>query len=625
MASRKIYLARNVEDVDVSGGVNDGEVLVWDSGSGDWIPSTVSGASGATTFLDLTDVPDDYATYSGYFVRVTDTEDGLIFDTVSAEANIAIQEDDAEIVATLTTLNFEGRDIVDVVDEGGGKATVTISGGATVLNELADVTVQSLIANQLIYYNAASGWINDNIPAEFLSNVTITDPSENEFLAYDADLGQWVNRAALLVSDLFLHDEASDIGGYHKLLSDPPNASEVEDQVSVTSASGVVLIDAYATDTQIGTTLLPGGSWHFVTFASVNNTGGDSNITIRVYLREAGGTENLLGEVVTADINSITAVELEKDLFIADTICNIDDRIVIKYYGSTTAPTQRIISLFHEGQTHYSHIHLPFILDSTSGVTTFTGLTDTPSSYSSQGGKLVAVNAGEDALEFVPSGVYPTAFLGLGDTPSDYSGQSGKVAAVKSTEDGLEFVVASGAGASAFTDLSDVPSSYSGEGGKVVSVKDTEDGLEFTTVSGSSGGGALLSAFRASLSSDWTPGGTDAYYKVSFDVEELDFGDDYDPTTNYRWTPPSGIIHIAIVTEWANINTNRAYTALYKNGALVANANLNRYPQSLQLDYIDLANGSDYYEVWGLRGAFSNGYLLDGSGNFFQGTCLSDV
>lgn len=39
-----------------------------------------------------------------------------------------------------------------------------------------------------------------------------------------------------------------------------------------------------------------------------------------------------------------------------------------------------------------------------------------------------------------------STFLGLSDTPSSYSGQSGKVAAVKATEDGLEFIAVSGTG-----------------------------------------------------------------------------------------------------------------------------------------------------------------------------------
>jgi len=80
------------------------------------------------------------------------------------------------------------------------------------------------------------------------------------------------------------------------------------------------------------------------------------------------------------------------------------------------------------------------------------------------------------ALQNFFSNIFASNFLDLSDTPSSYTGQAGKVAKVKSTEDGLEF---GEAGVGAFLDLSDTPSSYSGQGGKVVKVKSAEDGLEF--------------------------------------------------------------------------------------------------------------------------------------------------
>lgn len=73
---------------------------------------------------------------------------------------------------------------------------------------------------------------------------------------------------------------------------------------------------------------------------------------------------------------------------------------------------------------------------------TFTGLTDTPSSYASQANKFLKVNAGATALEFVdePSGV--DTFLGLTDTPANFTGSAFKVPAVNSGETALEFVTA---------------------------------------------------------------------------------------------------------------------------------------------------------------------------------------
>lgn len=87
------------------------------------------------------------------------------------------------------------------------------------------------------------------------------------------------------------------------------------------------------------------------------------------------------------------------------------------------------------------------------GTNTFLGLIDTPSSYTGQADKLVAVNSGESALEFRTntgtSGA--TTFLALTDTPSSYLGQGSKFVAVKSTADGLEFVDSPGGGGGALS------------------------------------------------------------------------------------------------------------------------------------------------------------------------------
>ena len=73
MSSRKIYLSRNVEDV-VTAYAADGQALTWVAASGLWLPGSV-----ATSFLGLSDTPNSYATYSGYFVKVNDIENALEF------------------------------------------------------------------------------------------------------------------------------------------------------------------------------------------------------------------------------------------------------------------------------------------------------------------------------------------------------------------------------------------------------------------------------------------------------------------------------------------------------------------------------------------------------------------
>jgi hypothetical protein len=71
------------------------------------------------------------------------------------------------------------------------------------------------------------------------------------------------------------------------------------------------------------------------------------------------------------------------------------------------------------------------------GVKTFLELEDTPSSYSTQGGKGVTVKTTEDGLEFTS---LVKTFLDLVDTPSSYSLQRLKIPSVKLDETGLEFI-----------------------------------------------------------------------------------------------------------------------------------------------------------------------------------------
>ena len=100
------------------------------------------------------------------------------------------------------------------------------------------------------------------------------------------------------------------------------------------------------------------------------------------------------------------------------------------------------------------------LADAGAGVTTFIALTDVPATYTGQAGKLVAVNAGADALEFVdpPSGGGAADFTDLGDAPASYTGQAGKMVIVKATEDGLEFDdVPAGGGVDTFIELTDAP------------------------------------------------------------------------------------------------------------------------------------------------------------------------
>ncbi len=111
-------------------------------------------------------------------------------------------------------------------------------------------------------------------------------------------------------------------------------------------------------------------------------------------------------------------------------------------------------------------------------ITDFTGLDDTPTDYSGAAGQLLAVNVGENALEFVTI-AQTTTLLGLTDTPNDYVGNTGKALVVNATDDAVEFADLFSEN---FIDLNDTPNIYDSQAGFFLKVNSGEDGVAFESV-----------------------------------------------------------------------------------------------------------------------------------------------
>jgi len=163
-------------------------------------------------------------------------------------------------------------------------------------------------------------------------------------------------------------------------------------------------------------------------------------------------------------------------------------------------------------------------------------------------------------------------FLKLTDTPSSYSGQSEKVVRVKSTEDGLEFA-----------DIA-AHQIIDADGDSYESVEKTADADEAVTylqnvlVRKFHTSGILdlpkQSKVRAYLGSNQTVP-TSTFTKILIDTENWDAQDEFDPTTNNRftaketgWYSAGGCVLYDPSTDGA-----RYITLLYKNGASYANSN----------------------------------------------------
>jgi len=78
------------------------------------------------------------------------------------------------------------------------------------------------------------------------------------------------------------------------------------------------------------------------------------------------------------------------------------------------------------------------------GVTTFTGLTDTPADYTGNASKIPSVRLDELGIEFVTPPTAISTLTGLSDTPTNYTGEAGNTLKVKQDETGVEFVLDEG-------------------------------------------------------------------------------------------------------------------------------------------------------------------------------------
>jgi hypothetical protein len=76
---------------------------------------------------------------------------------------------------------------------------------------------------------------------------------------------------------------------------------------------------------------------------------------------------------------------------------------------------------------------LPILVDSA----VWTGLLDTPASYSGQAGKSVVVKGAEDGLEFAAAG--GGTYLALTDTPANFTGAAEQIPVVNAGETALAF------------------------------------------------------------------------------------------------------------------------------------------------------------------------------------------
>lgn len=210
-------------------------------------------------------------------------------------------------------------------------------------------------------YTANGVVVADGVGTALQSTNAPTTPGQ--FLLWDG--AQWLPGIQTGTVYYFRRD-ASDIGGgYEQITQSPQTGAEKTDSTTLNNASGTVIFDLYATNAgEPGLTQLLAGTWEFDIYGQVSSTAGGNttNIVLQVYKRTTGGTETLLFSTTSPALDS-TSVKLYSWLYTqpADILLDITDRLVVKVAATNSSVTNRTVTFYYEGTTHYSHFHPPFL------------------------------------------------------------------------------------------------------------------------------------------------------------------------------------------------------------------------------------------------------------------------
>lgn len=220
-------------------------------------------------------------------------------------------------------------------------------------------------------YTANGVVVADGAGTALQSTNTPTTPGQ--FLLWDG--AQWLPGIQTGTVYYFRRD-ASDIGGgYEQITQSPQTGAEKTDSTTLNNASGTVVFDLYASNAgEPGLTQLLAGTWEFDIYGQVSSTAGGNttNLVLQVYKRTTGGTETLLFSTTSPALDS-TSVKLYSWLYTqpADIPLDVTDRLVVKVAATNSHASNRTVTFYYEGTTHYSHFHPPFLslIDGTSLVT----------------------------------------------------------------------------------------------------------------------------------------------------------------------------------------------------------------------------------------------------------------
>ena len=385
-----------------------------------------------------------------------------------------------------------------------------------------DLVTSSSGSNVQLLLDASSG-DDDPILITAGTNVTFGGVSATGFTintadtntTYDLAVPNSTTKIRLTGSDS-TEDDVEIAGGTNVTVT-RNSANKLTISASDTNTTTFIGLSDTPSSYTAGKTLKVNGAGNAVIFADDNNTTYDLSVPASTTKIRLAGSDSTNDDVEIAGGTNVTVTRNNANkLTISSTDTNTDtnttysisvvngdntDEEKIRLTGSDSSTDDVVLEAGTGLSISRSGDKITFTnTDTGSGSNnTFTGLSDTPSSFSSQGGKVVRVNSAANALEFVDSGNVGTDtfanglsfssgtltlsrnnglanltttiplsgisgdFTDLDDTPANYSGDANKFVRVNSSANGLTFVTASTVGGSiSYNDLQNLPSLFDG-------------------------------------------------------------------------------------------------------------------------------------------------------------------
>ena len=189
-----------------------------------------------------------------------------------------------------TTFDYEVTDGADGVNGADGKTAYqsAVDGGYTGTEEQFNADLSIVSSKQ------------DAIP--------FVETTQNKFLRDDEQFVEIISAGGASNIPVYMSDTNSDISGYKKLVY---NADVGEITKTITANNNTVSGEAYLSDSAIGISTIPAGTWEFGYWRAVSNTANGSYKQVEIFVRNPDGSET---SVVTFESSSIEDTVLTERL-----------------------------------------------------------------------------------------------------------------------------------------------------------------------------------------------------------------------------------------------------------------------------------------------------------------------